>query len=82
MDELELKLPDDVINNVPDDRSGLITYLSNYFDKVIERYNERFQKRVSGLMGQPLSRYEKAILKDMLMDLAIGKLQSNSPTDV
>lgn len=75
MDELELKLPDEVMNGIPVGKTEMVSYLSVYFDAVIEKYNQRFQKRVSGIMGQPLSRYEKAILKDMLLDLAIGKLQ-------
>jgi len=75
MDDIELKLPDDVLDNIPESKGEMINYLSKYFDGVLDKYNDRFQKRVQGVMGHPLSRYERAILKDLLMDLALGKLQ-------
>jgi hypothetical protein len=78
MEELvELKLPADILDNVPKDKEGMLKYLSGYFDVVIEKYNERFQSRVSGIMGQPLSRYERAMLKDLLMDLTIGTIHQD-----
>lgn len=77
MSDIEIKLPEDVLNNIPEGKTEMINYLSGYFDGVIEKYNERFVKRVSGIMGSPLSRYEKSLLKDMLMDLAIGEIQKS-----
>ena len=78
MTDVEIKLPDEILENIPEAKNELVQYLSSYFDGVIDKYDSRFQKRVMGILGQPLSRYEKAMLKDFLMDLAIGKLEEES----
>lgn len=75
MTDLELKLPDDVMKNIPSGRDEMIQYLAKYFDTVIEKYDVRFQNRVKGFMGGPLSKYEKAQLKDLLIDLTLGKIE-------
>lgn len=78
MNDFELKLPPEVLEGIPSGRDEMIHYLSKYFDGVIEKYDSRFQKRVSGAFGGALSRYEKSILKDFLIDAIIGKLGLNS----
>lgn len=75
---LELKLPDDVLENIPSGKKEMVQYLSTYFDGVIAEYDSRFQKRVSGPMGGPLSRYEKSILKDFLIDATIGRIEETT----
>lgn len=75
MDLLELRLPDEVMDNIPSGREEMVRYLSTYFDSVIEKYDVRFQKRVSGPMGGALSKYEKAVLKDFLIDQVIGRFE-------
>jgi hypothetical protein len=77
MNDLELRLPDEILEKVPSGKSDMIKFLSNYFDETIGQYELRLTKRVPGMMGNPLSRYERATIKDFLMDLAIGKLTSN-----
>lgn len=72
---LEIKLPDEVMENLPAETSGIVERLSQHFDEVILTYEIRFQKRVQGVMGGPLSRYEKSILKDFLLDTTLGKLR-------
>lgn len=78
MTNLELKLPDDVLEHAPKNRNELIAYLSRYFDGVVDQYDGRFQKRVGGLLGAPLSRYEKSLIKDFLIDSTLGKLDEDS----
>lgn len=75
MNNFELKLPPDVLDSIPPGHDDLIRFLAKYFDGVIEEYGVRFQGRVGGVFGGPLSRYEKSILKDFLIDAALGKLE-------
>lgn len=75
MTDLELKLPEEVLEKIPSGKTEMVKYLATYFDSVIDHYGVRFQKRVQGAMGGPLSRYEKAILKDFLIDLTMGSLE-------
>ncbi len=74
MNDFELKLPPEVLEGIPSGHEDMLRYLSKYFDGVIEKYESRFQKRVSGALGGALSRYEKSLLKDFLIDAIIGKL--------
>ncbi len=77
MMDLEIKLPDEVMDNIPSgNREEVARYLSKYFDGVIGDYDVRFQKRISGAFGQPLSRYEKSMLKDFLIEMTLGKIES------
>ena len=78
MIDIELKLPDEVLENVPSGKDEMIKYLAKYFDVVIDKYDIRFQKRVQGVMGGPLSRYEKSILKDFLIEMAVGNIEQAS----
>jgi hypothetical protein len=78
MTDLELKLPDDVMESIPSDRQEMIRHLAKYFDTVIDKYDARFQKRVSGAFGSPLSKYEKAILKDFLIDQTLGRIEETA----
>lgn len=83
MTDLELKIPDDVLETLPTgSREELVQFLSKYFDSVIDGYDIRFQKRVSGAFGGPLSRYEKSILKDFLIDLTLGRIEENKSSEV
>lgn len=79
MTNLELKLPDEVMENIPSgSREEVVRYLAKYFDTVIAEYEVRFQKRVQGAFGQPLSKYERSMLKDFLIDQTLGKLDEMS----
>lgn len=75
---LEIKLPDHVMEHLPEDKTSLVKYLSEHVDDVIKNYEASFQRRVQGVMGGPLSRYEKSILKDFLLDVVLGKTFRNS----
>lgn len=76
---IELKLPDEVMENIPSgSRDDVVRYLAKYFDSVIAEYDVRFQKRVQGAFGSPLSKYEKSILKDFLIDQTLGRIEENS----
>ena len=75
---IDLKLPDEVVENLPEGRDEMVRYLAKYFDTVIAEYDVRFQKRMTGAFGSPLSKYEKSILKDFLIDQTLGKLEENS----
>jgi hypothetical protein len=70
---LEIKLPDHVMENLPSDKAGMIVHLSKHVDEVIRQYETSIQKRVSGTMGGPLSRYEKSLLRDFILDMVLGK---------
>lgn len=79
MTDLELRLPDDVMESIPSgNRDAVVLYLAKYFESVIDKYDVRFQKRVKGAFGAPLSRYERSILKDFLIDQALGKIEEAS----
>lgn len=80
MKEFELKLPEDVLENVPTGKDEMLKYLAKYFDSIIDKYDTRFQQRVMGAMGGPLSRYEKSILKDFLIDAALGHIEAAQQT--
>lgn len=70
---LEIKLPDEVMERMPSNRAEVVAYLSKYADEVIHQYDVGFQRRVQGVMAGPLSRYEKALLKDFILDMTLGK---------
>jgi len=76
--DLELKLPEEILENMPSGREEMVKYLARYFDTVIDNYDNRFQKRVRGPLAGPLTRYEKAILKDFLIEMTIGNLEEAS----
>lgn len=73
MDLLEIKLSDEIMENLPSDKAGMIQYLSKHFDEVLRKYDEDFQRRVPGMLGAPLSRYEKSLLKDFLLSAVLGR---------
>lgn len=75
MNDLELKLPEEIIESVPSNKEEMVKYLARYFDEAIDKYDTRLQKRVGGVFGVPLSRYEKSLLKDFLIDMSLGKLE-------
>lgn len=77
MNNFELKLPSDVLEHIPSGHEDMLRYLAKYFDGVIEAYGIRFQHRVGGAFAGPLSRYEKSILKDFLIDATLGKLEAS-----
>ncbi len=82
MIDLELKLPDEVMENIPaGSRDDVVKYLAKYFDSIIGEYDNRFQKRMSqsAILGGPLSKYEKSMLRDFLIDLTLGKLEEAPP---
>ena len=79
---LDIKIPDDVLESLPTNKAAMLEHLSRYFDEVIAEYETRFQRRAKGVLGGPLSRYEKATLKDFLMDMTIGKLRGESDVSV
>lgn len=64
---LEIRLPDEVMETLPAEESELIPFLSRYFDGVIDDYQADLQRDVRGVMGGPLSRYERATIKDFLI---------------
>jgi len=70
---LEIKLPDHMLEHLPSDKTEMVAYLSKYTDEVLHQYETRFQRRVPGTMGGPLSRYEKSLLKDFVLDMILGK---------
>lgn len=74
MTHLEIKLPDDVMAHLPTEKSALIACLSRHFDKVLDQYELRLPKRLGAPLNGPLSRYERATLKDFLMDQVLGDL--------
>jgi len=63
------------MENIPPGKDEMIRYLAKYFDTVIEQYDQRFQRRASGIMAGALSKYEKSMLKDFLIDTVIGRLE-------
>ena len=77
MADAELKLPDEVLENIPSATPEMVKYLARYFESVIDKYDERFQRRMQGNLGGPLSRYERSILKDFLIDLTLGKIEAD-----
>lgn len=82
MSKIELKLPDDVMENIPSGKREMLEYLSKQFDEVIADYDSSLQRRVPGVLGQPISRYERSLLKDFLIDMTIGKILKESSTQV
>jgi hypothetical protein len=70
---LEIKLPDEVMEKLPAGKSELVTFLSRLVDDEIADYEQDFQRRVQGVMGASLSRYEKSMLKDFILDRVLGK---------
>jgi hypothetical protein len=80
MSNFELKLPSDILESIPPGREDMIRFLARYFDGVIEDYDRRFQRRMGGgVLGGPLSKYEKSILKDFLIDQALGNQEEEPP---
>lgn len=75
---LEIKLPDELMETLPSDRTQMIGVLSNHFDEVIRQYEQEFTNSVGGCLGQALSRYEKSMLKDFLIRMTLGKKLSTS----
>ncbi len=80
--DLELKLPTEVLDNIPSSKEDMVLYLAKYFDGVISKYDVTFQKRVHGVMGGPLSRYEKSLLKDFLIAMTIGNIEQEQASQL
>ena len=80
--DLELKLPTEVLDNIPSRKEDMVQYLAKYFDGIIAKYDVSFQKRVHGVMGGPLSRYEKSILKDFLIEMAVGNIEQEQASQL
>ena len=75
MYKVQLVLPDDVLEHLPKDPQSCVPYLAEFLGTVIKSYEESLGRRQPGLLGAPLSRYEKTILMDMLIDMALGQLR-------
>ena len=78
---LEIRLPDEVMDNLPSEKEAMIVYLSKHFDEVIRNYEQEFTRSVGGFLGQPLSRYEKATIKDFLIRMVLGRKLSQQFDD-
>ena len=74
--KVQLVLPDEVLDNLPKDRADWIKYLVGFFESgVLIPYEESLKKRQQGVMGGPLSKYEKTGYTDLLIDIALGQLR-------
>lgn len=78
---LEIRLPDEVMQSLPGDKPAMLECLTKHFEQVVEAYQVRFQKRVPGALGEPLSRYEKSMLMDFLLEFTLGELRQHLRTD-
>lgn len=67
---IDIKLPDEVETKIQAGAPAMKT-LSDHFDEVISLYEISFRQRVQGLMGGPLTNFEKAAIKDFLMDVVV-----------
>ncbi len=81
---IDIRLPDDVMENCPKDKTAMGVYLAEYLNKVIAVYEKRFQQRVTGALGGPLSNFEKALLRDFMLEALLGgplrqSLQDSGP---
>ncbi len=80
MNNFELKLPSDILESIPPSRDDMIRFLAKYFDGVISEYDGRFQRRMGGgPLGGPLSKYERSVIKDFLIDAMLGKQEEEPP---
>lgn len=70
---IDIKLPDEVMDNLPDDFHQMVTYLSGHLDKVVSEYELNFSTNVRGTLGGPLSRFERSLLKDFLFRMVLGE---------
>lgn len=75
--QIQLVLPDDVIEHLPKDSKQWVSYLASFFENgVLKAYEASLQRRQNGsVLGKPLSRYEKAAYIDLLVDMALGQLR-------
>jgi hypothetical protein len=72
-----LRLPDDVLAQVPSSKNEMLEYLSRYVDsQMLAQYEEDFRRRVSGALGAPFARHEQVLLRDFSMWLLLGELKS------
>ncbi len=77
--QMKLMLPDEVIENLPADSQQWVPYLKDFFESsVLKTYEERFMSREKGsILGAGLSRYEKTMMLDFLIDMALGQLRES-----
>jgi hypothetical protein len=67
MSQLELRLPEDVLEHLPREKEALIAAIRPHADERIRIY-ERHLARRAGTLGDPLDKRELSLLRDFLVD--------------
>ncbi len=76
--QVQLIIPDEVMEQLPENKADWIPYLASFFERsVIKPYEESLSKRQKGMLGGPLSKYEKTGYTDLLIDIALGQIRKN-----
>ena len=69
---VKITLPEEVMEHMPADRRGMIEYLSRLFDEEADEYSSSIQRRAGAPLNGPLSRYERSLIKDYLLDKIVN----------
>ena len=71
---VKITLPDEVMERMPQNKEGIIAYLSRYFEDEVNEYSSELQRQAPAPFNQPLNRYERSLVKDYLMRKTLGAL--------
>jgi hypothetical protein len=71
---VKITLPDEIMERMPQDKEGIITFLSRYFEDEVNDYSSELQRQAPSPFNQPLNRYERSLVKDYLMRKTLGAL--------
>lgn len=75
--QIKITLPDDVMDNLPSNPAQWESYLAKFLQGGdLQVYDASLQRRQQGsVLGKPLSRYERSICTDLLLDIILGQLR-------
>lgn len=68
---IDIRLPEEILDNLPSGKDDLVRHLMPSIEEAISEYEKGLRRRVSGLLGDSLSRYEKAMLRDFLFSFIL-----------
>lgn len=75
--QIKVILPDDLLESLPADPNQWESYIARFLlSGDLKTYDLSLQRRQKGaITGAPLSRYEKSMCTDLLLDIILGQLR-------
>ena len=74
---IDIRLPEEILEAIPSSKEEMVRYLLPFVDVAIDDYEKGLRLRVRGVMGGPLDKHEKSILRDFMLYRLMRNVQDD-----